>query len=97
MFRKLQEIMSSGGEDVWTSFYRAMESEGCIDVKYLEHTTGQDLESAVKHADRLSKEEVCTWLTWILRGERFCEGLFESCIENGSFSALLSRGVELSK
>ncbi len=97
MFKELQKIIASGGEDKWTAFYQAMDSGGCLDLKYLEHTSGQDLSSAVKRVGSLSKEDVCTWLTWILRGERFCDGLFQSCIDNGSLSVLLLRGVELSK
>ena len=97
MFEKLQKLIASDGEDIWTDFYQAMKSGGYIDSKYLEHTSGQNISEALQKVESMSIEEVCAWLTWILRGERFCEGLFKSSIENGQLSSLLKRGVELTQ
>ena len=45
--------------------------------------------------DNLSKQEIGTCLTFIFRGERFCEGHIISYLENGILVALLRRLVEI--
>ena len=42
----------------------------------------------------MSFEDCCMWLTWILRGERFTEGLFRKNISNGNVKALLNQAEE---
>ena len=92
MFKKLQGIIKQDGEDVWSDFYRVLEAEGCIDAEYVQHTLGQDISNVIEDVDRMSLETVYTWLTWILRGERFCDGLFDACLADGTLSKLLKRG-----
>lgn len=95
LFEKLQKLVEKAGVEAWSEFYTTLEAEGCIDSEYLKHIAGQDIAEVLKNVETMSVKEVCTWLTWILRGERFCDGLFESCIENGSLQALLKRGVKI--
>ena len=98
VFEKLQGLLSSEEEEfLWTEFYEKLESEGHIDNEYLAKTAEKDISQEIQRIDKLTLAEVNAWLTWILRGERFCDGLFQSCIDNGAVSALLSRGNELLK
>ena len=95
LFEKLQKLIEKTGVDSWSEFYATLEAERCIDPEYLKHTAEQNIAVVLQNVESMSVQEVCTWLTWILRGERFCDGLFESCIKNGSLQALLKRGVEI--
>mgnify|MGYP006916223449 CR=1 FL=1 len=95
LFEKLQKLIEKAGVDSWSEFYATLEAERCIDPEYLKHTAEQNIAVVLQNVESMSVQEVCTWLTWILRGERFCDGLFESCIKNGSLQALLKRGVEI--
>ena len=95
MFKELQELVSREGADAWTGVYQLLEAGGYLDSEYLRNTSGSNVAEAVKRVDNMSLDEVYTWLTWILRGERFCDGLFETCIGDGTLSRLLKRGYEL--
>ena len=95
MFKELQDLISREGADAWTGVYQLLEAGGCLDPEYLRNTSEGNVAEAVKRADRMDIDEVYTWLTWILRGERFSDGLFETSIENGTLSRLLQRGYEL--
>lgn len=94
MFKNLQNLIESGETKLWSKIYEGLESAGYLDNLYLEHTRDIDMEEAMKRIDNMSFEECCTWLTWILRGNRFSEGLFEMNIENGNISRLLKRAEE---
>lgn len=45
---------------------------------------------------RMNEKEVLTCLTALIRQERFCDGFFAGCIEEGVVEALLRRLEELS-
>ena len=94
MFTELQKLIELRGKNLWSEIYEGLESAGYLDNLYLEHTRDIDMEEAMKRIDNMSFEECCTWLTWILRGNRFSEGLFEMNIENGNISRLLKRAEE---
>lgn len=96
MFEELIKLVKAEGEDAWTEFYEKMESGNCIDMDYLKHTSGKNIKEVEKDIATMTLDEVKTWLTWILRGERFCDGLFETCIDDGTLLALLQRGRDLS-
>lgn len=61
-----------------------------IDQDYIEHLRDKNLQSLsneeIKH---LSEKELLTLLTWIIRGERFCDGLIAAKIRNRTFQAVL--------
>ena len=94
MFKKLQKLIKSGEKNLWSKVYEGLESAGYLDDKYLEHTRDIDMDEAMKQVEQMSFGECCTWLTWILRGNRFSEGLFKMNIENGNISRLLKRAEE---
>ncbi len=62
------------------------------DHEYLDHMD-VPVEEAV--FEDISLEKAGTFLTWMLRGERFCEGLMADMIEKGYLLRLLKRIREL--
>ena len=52
---------------------------------------------ASKDIDTLNKKEIQTYITYILRGERFCDGHMIKFIENGTLEKLTTRWNELDK
>ena len=48
-----------------------------------------------KPIGQLTRDEVLTRMTWLVRGERFCDGLIAEWLENGSLEALCARLQEL--
>ena len=75
-------------------FFRAVASEGWIDVEYNPEQAYQMLkdENQVKTA---SLEQIKTMLTFCLRGERFSDGHWAQMIEEGYIRRLLERLNEL--
>ena len=45
--------------------------------------------------EKLGRDEVLTRMTWLIRGERFCDGLIAEWLENGLLEALCRRLYEL--
>lgn len=98
VFEKLQNILKSDDEEnLWTMFYEELQANGYIDNEYRDKTMNKDISYEIQKIDTLTLAEVTAWLTWILRGERFCYGLFQSYIDNGAIAALLNRGSEILK
>lgn len=89
MFRKLKTLINSDTADKWTAMYKLLSENGYIDKQYSLHTEN------MKDIDNLSIDDVYASLTFILRGERFCEGLFDTMLENGTIAKLIDRGIQL--
>ena len=45
---------------------------------------------------RATLEDLSAWFTWVLRGERFCDGHIAENLESGRVRALVTRLLELS-
>ena len=58
-----------------------------LDQNYLENNKSLDK----KDINDMSFEEVCTKLSWIIRGDRFSSGLLYSCFEDNTILNLLER------
>ncbi len=86
-------------EKLWHGLYASMEGAGCLDSDYVQHTDEYDgIDSVRDRIGKMSFSECCTWLTWILRGDRLCEGLFDSCVQDGAIPDLMKRAcTELDK
>lgn len=65
--------------------------EDLLDKSYLEHC--EELEN--KPIELYTQQEVLSRLTFVYRGERFCDGHIECWIESGGFLRLLERYMEL--
>ncbi len=89
MFRKLKTLINSDTADKWTAMYKLLSENNCLDKQYSLHTEN------IENIDNLSIDDIYARLTWILRGERFCEGLFDSMLENGTIAKLIDRGIQL--
>lgn len=103
-FKKLRgeleqaSLREDGSRSFWTRLYQEMENLKCIDDDYFEHSAAWgSIDNAIGHVQGMSFDECCTWLTWALRGERFCDGLFADCIKQGWIQALLERICGMSK
>lgn len=72
---------------------RVMAALGTLksDYQYLEHHS--KLEG--KAVDKMTLNDLATMYTFILRGERFCDGHIASFIEDGSLLRLINRHIEL--
>ena len=101
-FRKLRDTLGQvqgqedGANKFWTVLYKDMESLGCIDDDYMDNTEKwRSIDTAISHVQEMDFKQCCTWLTWALRGERFCDGLFEGCVRQGHIKALLDQICEM--
>lgn len=88
-------ITEESSGSLWRKLYGEMEDKGLLDVEYVEKTDGLEIKDVRETISSMNFDDCCTWLTWILRGERFCEGLFESCVKDGSLHMLIQRCCEL--
>ena len=70
---------------------RALENTKTEDYNYLDHIEAV----RSKKMQALSIEDVCTYLTYIFRRERFCDGHIANYIENGILLSVLERYIEL--
>ena len=96
VFRELcTEVQSGQADNLWGKFYRALEQKNLLDTDYADNTDGKSIDDVKRDIPDMNFSECCTWLTWILRGERFSEGLFQSCIDDDSVLSLLKRSVEI--
>ena len=62
------------------------------DFDYLEHIEGIEQQPI----SRASVEDLATWFTWLVRGERFCDGHIARNLESGRVRELLTRLLEVS-
>lgn len=61
-----------------------------MDQDYIEHLSEKNLQSlSIAEIKHLSENELLTLLTWIIRRERFCDGLIDVKIRNGTIQAIL--------
>lgn len=44
--------------------------------------------------EELTLEDLLTICTYIIRGERFCEGMINSCLRDGSFQKVINKLIE---
>ena len=95
MFLGLEKVLGGNKKNKWTEFYKILEENNCIIKDYLIYTENQDINEAMKNINEMSLREIYIWLTWILRGERFCSGLFEEKIKDGTLAKLIDRGKSL--
>jgi len=81
-------------DEAVTDFYRLAAAECWMDYEYVPEDARKLLENeeAIKSA---SLDEIKTVLTYCVRGERFCDGHWESMIENGNVRRILERLIEL--
>ena len=47
--------------------------------------------AVIPYINKLSFKDCCTLLSFLLRAERWSEGWFEECLQNGSVKSLLER------
>lgn len=76
-------------EDV-QEFFRTVALRGWLDYGYKPEEAARML-ADVESVERAGVEQVKTMLTYCLRGERFCDGHWESLLHGGQIVALLRR------
>jgi len=81
------------GSDVLGFFHTAGE-DWWADYQYLEHPARKRLDDA-EFVSRASIDEIRTMLIMCVRGERFCDGFWESLLQSGTVVRLLERLAEL--
>ncbi|MGH2538040.1 MAG: DUF6508 domain-containing protein [Candidatus Promineifilaceae bacterium] len=72
------------------AFFRQAAAECWLDYNYKPEEAGAMLSDPARVASA-SLEEIKTMLTHCVRGERFCDGFWETVLENGKVVALLGR------
>ena len=80
---------------MYSRFYEDLERAGLIDTNYTEHMKGRTLDDVIPNVKELSFSDCKTYLTFILRAERWAEGWFSERTENGDIYKLLSRAGEV--
>ena len=83
----------SKGEE-YSELYKVLDKTGNFDVDYADHLDGKDVYALASRPDKLSFQECCTVLTFILRSEHWSEGSFAEALKDGTVYKLLSRAVE---
>jgi uncharacterized protein DUF6508 len=78
------------------AFFHCASKECWCDHQYDPAATRALIEDPDYVADA-SLDQVRTMLTWCVRGERFCDGLWGSMVEDGTIKRLLERLREISK
>ena len=86
----LIEMAPTEYDDQVTEFFQAASKDAWRDTKYLSTLAGEMLRSpgSIKAA---SLKEVRSMLTLCVRGERFCDGFWESVICGGQIRLILTR------
>lgn len=81
-------------DEVVTDFFHLVAKDCWMDYEYVPENARQSLENeeAIKSA---SLGEIKTMLTYCVRGERFCDGHWESMIVNGYVCQILERLIEV--
>ena len=77
-------------DDDVEEFFSRVGQHGWIDYNYKPETAARMLEDS-EFIERANLEQVRTMLTYCVRGERFCDGLWESLLKGGQVVALLRR------
>ena len=93
-FELIDGIRFSKGDE-YALVHKGLEKTGCFDRNYLANLDGKDGYEMAENPEQLTFEECCTVLTFLLRAERFSEGLFDSMLENKTIYKLLKRAVEV--
>ena len=110
VFNELYELVN-GARDysdrkLYHNFYMRFATAECFDDDYLNNLNvlkgkySINDRDSIYHAiiplvDQLSVEECCTLLSFVLRAERWSEGWFKECLQNGSIQSLLARAREI--
>ena len=81
--------------DEYSELYDVLDKTGNLDVDYANHLEGKNGYDMATKAERLTFNECCTVLTFLLRAERFTEGAFAEALQDGTVYKLLSRAVEV--
>lgn len=71
---------------VWAGLEAALELVG-TDFSYLDHEDRRD----PRRIEIASRDDLSTWVTFIMRGERFCDGHIGASIEDGLLLQILER------
>lgn len=72
-------------------FIEAFYHSELVDQDYISHLRQNNYTTFnISEIKNLSGDELLTLLTLIIRGERFCEGLLDAKIRNGTIEAILS-------
>ncbi|MBQ7593238.1 MAG: hypothetical protein IJU48_02655 [Synergistaceae bacterium] len=80
---------------IYSQFYQDLEEAGLIDTNYTEHMKGKTLDDVMPKVENLLFGDCKTYLTFILRTERWSEGWFAERTENGDIYKLLVQACEV--
>ena len=78
--------------------YEGLEEIDAIDANYLDNFAklkGETYDEKLSYLGEFTFNNCCTFLTAILRGERFVQGLFDEAVANGDVLKLLERAYEV--
>ena len=81
--------------DQYSKAYSVLTETGTLDVDYMDHIKGGNGYEMASHPEKLTFEDCCTVLTYILRSEHWSDGAFAEALENGTVYKVLSRAVEV--
>ena len=85
---------SGATSELYTNFYRDFEKVGLIDTRYSDHMKGKTIDDVISGVARMSYSDCLTWITFILRAQRWSDGWFADRTEDGTIYKLLSRACE---
>lgn len=77
-------------------FFMKSDYADCNYVENMDKNGWFDKQKLLNDIAEMTENEVLTCLTALMRQDRFCEGFFAGCIEEGTIEVLLRRLNELS-
>ena len=104
IIKDLQDLFSKKNvpedkmNDMYTQLYKGLDKIKSLDFNYIENfekIKGANYDEKIKYLNDFSFDNCCTLLTFLLRGERFSEGLFEGAVKNGDVLQLLERAYQV--
>ena len=110
VFTELRDLCKNKKKDdndgsFYIRLYEDLEAAKCVDYDYRNSleaaqkkysvNEGEHIYSSlIPHVKKLSFNECCSMITFLLRAERWSGGWIDECLGNGELYALLSRACE---
>ena len=92
------EKAKSDDSSLYSTLYKGLKDIDAIDHNYMDNfkrLKGDDYAEKMSHLEEFTYENCCTVLTYLLRSERFVEGIFFEAVEAGDVLNLLQHAYEV--
>ena len=97
IFIKLRDKFKDAKEvsSLYSDLHEGLEKTGYLDHDYFEHLKDKSGYDEFLRVNELSAKECGTALTFILRAEKYSDGVFDSYVNNGNIYKMLAHMCEV--